>query len=364
MIRRASLAAVALTGILAVAGCASPAAEPAPTHASKPAEHAATPTPTATVALPSPGWPYAIGCEGILPTATVQSHIVAPISLKYDEHSVPSRASDVAMADAGALTCVWGGTDRTDSSYDDGLTLTVLPDAATEFASWKASSGASSGGGSICSVNPCGDDRLVGTTWFSLRLSDSRRAGGSGANLSADDSALAALITTALGNLGPRSAAWTPPASAENGRRFCDPAEAAVLAGVMGIEATRITQRSGSEYVDLGTVAVNRGGLQECSWDIGPQSDSGGVSIATVPGGAWALPRMLAAPQSHYPLGSMSAIRVSGTDGAVAGCGDGCEALFSFGGSLVSLSISPPSEGSALPTFEPQLERFIASLTT
>ena len=340
---------VVVSAVVVLSGCASASPNPAPPRAV--ASTAPTPAPTQTPSG-TPGWPYGIGCEDLLSSSTVQSHIVDAVTVKYDQHSVPVTASDVALADAGALRCVWGGAYRTDSSYDDGLTLTVLPDAAAEYASWVAS-----GGSPGCTSNPCTDGgRLAGTTWFSLSLSDSTRPGGNSANLSADDTVLAAQVTDALAHLGPRGPAWIPPATAADGKRFCQPGEATRLANVFAVDPLKISFDDHPDPTanDLRSVAVGRGGLARCNWTIG----DGQVVITTVPGGAWASTRMVTSPQSYYPIGQTSAVTIAGTSDAVAGCGDGCEATFSIGDSLYAIY----AQTMDLQTFLPQVERFVSSM--
>lgn len=344
---------VAASAVIMLAGCAPAPSHPASPHTGSPGSATPAAVPTAPVA---PGWAYGIGCEDLIPSSTVQSHIVAPVSVKYDEHSVPATTFDVAFADAGGLKCVWGGTNRTDSSYDDGLTLMVLPQAAAEYASWVAA-----GGTPGCSINACIDGgRLVESTWVSIVLSDSERTGGNSANLSADDVAVAAHVADALGHLGTRGGLWSPPAGADTGARFCQADEAARLANAFADTSNvSLDNVPAVPSNDLLSVALARGGFVSCGWTVGGDHSIGSLAISTVPGGAWASARMYASPPAHYPFGQYSAVSIAGATGAVAGCGDGCQAMFSVSDSFYAFS----AQTTDLQTFLPQVGQFVASMT-
>lgn len=310
-----------------------------------PVAETATPTASPTEAAsgdPRPTLP--LTCDELVPLADAQAAVGYPVELRESEGYVASPVS-IAALQAGILSCVWGGEDRTDNSYDQTLTIDVLPDAvqAWDAGVWQIDDGAVVypdgsttseylcqqvfDGGTVGAVAYCDGNVLVDGYWARFHVQA----------IVADDAAAASVMRGLLDSLavrladaGPATPAWVPPAGALTGAA-CAP-------------------WPGPEYVSSPEfVAAARAGMRRCD---------GEVQVAVVPGGAWAVP-LLEGRRPNYSV-TLAAVDVPGTDLALAGCGDGCTAIVSVGGSALSLSADVYSLDEFLPLLPAAIDAVVA----
>jgi hypothetical protein len=317
--------------VLALAGCA-------PTPASGQSTAPATsPRPTATLAsAPVPALP--LTCARLFTVGAVQSHLHATVSAEVDETHTGGYLEDFAMLQAGGTECTWGGQDMTDSSYDTGVVLTILPDAATEFAARQMPTSGDMVTGTIgassaydCASGAwCYGDALAGSYWISFIVgdADSPDNGPTPATVEAILKPIAQAVSTAGGSVKP----WAKPSEAFDGAALCTAVGAQGL--VSSALGAAVTPQDTTAFDDIFGAAAHREGLIKCSWAAGPND---GIGIDVLPGGSWVYPRVAAAPPLWNLIGHPTAIDASGSDGALVGCGDHCEALFSIQKSLVQL---------------------------
>ncbi|MCA0217273.1 MAG: hypothetical protein LCH43_07945 [Actinobacteria bacterium] len=336
-----SLLVVAVVGavVASLSGCGVPSA-PAP---SSPASGVASPTPTAQAqGDPLPTLP--LTCGDFFSEQAASDLLFLPVTLKVSETSVRSTYTAAALQ-AGATRCIWGADDKTDNGWDQTIVLDALPDGAEAFDTnvWQVDDGAivypdgSTTSEYLCSwVEPtyagCFANVLVDGYWAHAYV----QTGGSDRSLTreaveANLRAIVDSVTAAISSAGPPRPDWIVPSG--------------VLAG--GICAG---QGLGDDST-VGSIAAGRAGMLQCT--VGPNS------VTVLPGGAWALAPILANGQPTYSVRSLEQIEVAGADAAAWGCGDGCYAFFSIGGSLVSVYSGDIYDGEA---FTPTLEAFVAEV--
>ncbi len=336
-----SLAVVAVVGVVvaSLSGCGVPSA-PSP---SSPASEGASPTPTAAAqGDPLPTLP--LTCGDFFSDQAASDLLFLPVTLKVPETAVRSTFIAAALQ-AGATRCIWGADDKTDNGWDQTIVLEVLPDGAQAFDTnvWQVDDGAivypdgSTTSEYLCaSVEPtyagCFANVLVDGYWAHVYV----QTGGTDMSLTREavEVSLRAIVDTvnaAISGAGSPRPGWIVPSG--------------VLAG--GICAG---QNLGDNST-VGSIAAGRSGMLQCT--------VGGNSVSVLPGGAWALAPILANGQPNYSVSSLEQIEVAGADAAAWGCGDGCYAFFSIGGSLVSLYSGDVYDGSA---FTPTFEGFVAEV--
>lgn len=328
--------------VLVVAGCASPSPE-SPPPASSPS---AGPEPESPE-LPRSALP--LNCQELVTTEVVQSQLVDPVQVRVDEASAPMDLWDAALTQVGGLHCVWGGEHRTDASYDTGLTIDVLPDAAAEFATWSTSphSGeqlrSAFGDDSVfwCdgTFTICRGDVLIGTYWLSLYLSDSRRPVTSDAATRQTLTTLLQPMIDAIRTAPPARPLWVPPTESVepcsgNGRSEI---EAALGLPSDGFESWQVEL---GDYPDLTNVALVRAKVAGCRWVLATPTLSSypnSVDLTVLPGGAWVFPSYATQPPS-WTLAGAGAPRTHPSVGTVySACGDGCHALLARNSALVNI---------------------------
>lgn len=316
-----------------------------PTSQSDTPVETATPTASPTEAAsgdPRPTLP--LTCDELVPRADAQAAVGYPVELREREGDIASPVS-IAALQAGILSCVWGGEDRTDNSYDQTLTIDVLPDAvqAWDVGVWQIDDGAVVypdgsttseylcqqvfDGGTVGAVAYCDGNVLVGGYWARFHVQA----------LVADDAAAAAVMRGLLDSLaarladaGPATPAWVPPAGALTGAA-CAP-------------------WPGPEYVSSPEfVAAARAGMRRCD---------GEVQVAVIPAGAWAVP-LIDGRRPSYSI-TLAPVEVPGTDAAQAGCGDGCMAIVAVHGSALALSADVYTLDEFLPLLPSAIETVVA----
>jgi len=319
--------------VLVLAGCT-------PTPALSPsARPSASPNPTATLAsAPAPALP--LTCAQLFTIGSVQSHLHANVSTKVDETHVGPELYDLAVLQAGGTECTWGGDDMTDSSYDTGVVLAILPDAATEFAARAIPTSGDPVTGTIgnsseytCSSGAwCDGDVLAGQYWISFIVgdADSPDNGPTPATVEAIMKPIVDAVSKAGGSVSP----WARPKTPFDGAALCTAASApSIVSAAMG---TTVTAGPGYDFSGLFGTAASRAGFTFCAWS---SAHGQTLSIQTLPAGAWVYPRVAAAPPLWTLIGHPTAIDVPGSNGAVSGCGEHCDSLVSFGKSLVQFSL-------------------------
>lgn len=327
----------ATTLVLVLSGCAQ-GPTPVPTVAP-------TEAPTATVepaVRPNPV--FAIDCAELLSLDDVQARLDVAIAIKRDESSVPSEFWDIPALQQGALSCRWGGDNRTGSSFDDGVDLLLLPDAADEYA-FRSVNGfeqAVEVAGADAAVTQCGFSSepegdgapgyctvfsLVGSTLVELRFSDSQ---GSYASEKAIGDVAIELLELAIAralDAGSRSQEWEAPTSTiEADTAFCDSVGAALL-DELGVE----TPYGGPAPLD------GYPGVSGCQYSFGA-TDVIGVGAWVVDGAAWAA----GVEQTEGPfLGEPFAVRTtaSGAQWWLSSTGPAVHGRAAMGGSLVELVV-------------------------
>jgi hypothetical protein len=324
--RRIAAPGIALLLTLALAACAPATAAPSAAPSRTPSA-SATPTPVA-VAPASPRFAFDIGCAGLLGASEAQAQLTAPISVVVDESS--PRVDDLQLAQSAGLTCLWGGTHRTDSSYDDSVRVTVLPAATSELATWTASAGEQCAADQpICIV-----DARAGEAWVEVTLS---AAGGSPSPIGDEARAIADRIADRVAGATPRTDRWSAPSGVLVGIADCAAAtpKAATAAGV---DASSLTWTHPLEH-DAGQqyVATQRSGFAACGWSNGDRSVD--VDWAVLPGGAWAFAGMTASRPPVFGWGMrFHATTIAGADAAWSGCGPACAVIAEVRGSLVTMA--------------------------
>ncbi|MBX3193964.1 MAG: hypothetical protein KF727_02545 [Microbacteriaceae bacterium] len=331
--RAALLLALGTAVVLLGTGCAVP---PPPYGA---------PSPTVTIAndgvAPLPVLPA--GCADILPVAEINEALPSPVEIWADEDSTPEGFSMLAYRQAGGLQCVWGGQGGTDGVPDNGIQLWVTPDAEADFRAHATGIIPDEGdllvtdtvgdasvidcGGADSTGMVCTADVLVGDYWIMARsFGHDDRDHDTGV---ADWTALLTGVAGRVADSGTPHAVWEPPAGAIDGAVWCtDPALAARVIGADAGEPFSAPYLPGA---DLSSV-VERAGGERCEWTAGDRV----IRIETLQGGGWAYPLLEAdgiGAGEVFP-GNATAVDTA-LDGALVACGDGCNAVFLTGDSLV-----------------------------
>ncbi len=251
----------------------------------------------------------------------------------------------------------------TDSTWDTGIVIEILPAAAAEFASWESfassptavtgtisdESGFQCGETSDAGGDRCSGDARVKGYWISFSVNDVDGADGGG--VATTESAMTQVVA-GITAASPARANWTPPGTIITGKELCsDPATAARVTAIVG---DTLTSSELNVPPDLTAMAAKRIGLVSCAWR-GPHGE---FDLSTLPAGAWAYPLVIAHPPTM--LGAPASFAVSGADGAVRACGDGCQPQISVGGSLVQIYAS--ADGDVSGTFSDAVQRVIDAI--
>jgi hypothetical protein len=345
---RRSLAALVAVGIAGagLAGCTAVPVPPSGTHSGR---VSSSPSPT-PVAL-RPAFLNGSDCAGLLSTDEVQKQVVATVAVRRDQDSPPRWAEDVALLQAGGIECVWGGTDMTDTGYDDGVDVTILPNGADQLAAWRTHQPTD-----YCSELRCMSNSLIQGAWVSVSYSDSERVHDSDAALHGRVSALVALLGSRL--TAARAQPWKPAQNAFDPPGLCSqPATTAAIGVGIGVDPATLSLDASSYSVgdDPGGAALGRPGSLSCSWN------SGTAGLTVIPGGGWAFPALMTSPPpARVFLGAMREISVAGADQTDVGCGDGCAAFILYRGSFIELTAGTPDN--TVTEFTPIVQRIVAAL--
>ena len=331
------MSALVLCGVAVLSGCTPSVSAPTPT----PTSSSSSASPTAD-ALTRPRSALPLSCAQILSLSELRSHLVDPVTVQIDETHAPRRLDEIAVLQVGGMQCAWGGRNMTDATWDTGVTLAVLPDATADFTAWEADPSAPHAvtgtlgdfSGLTCestgdaSGDWCAGDVLVGTSWISFTVDDIGGAAGAGVSTTAT---VIGAVVDAVRGAGPARSNWTPPTDAVTGIEFCT--QSTTASEILGAPVGPI-DADFAPAPDLALVASNRADVSGCDFT---DASSRRFTVSTLPAGAWALPIVAAAPPLWTLLGRPTPFDVSGTDGALRACGDGCQALVSVGGSLLQV---------------------------
>jgi len=338
-----------MAGVLVSVTLAACTAAPASTASPSPSRTVVTPPPTpARAEAPEPR--VGTTCAHLFGVDELQKLLLEPIRVRTDETHMDD-FSGAVLRQAGGIRCTWGGDDRTDSMYDTGLMLALLPDAADDYARFRSSQyfDGDPGGADLASGIRCGSpdapvcagEVLVGTTWLSFTYSDKGRTGDL-------MPMVVGLVTRMAARIGkPSGAAWSPPSGSLD-RLPCTPEAGTTL---LGRSATAGAPEEEGGSVLFEAAAARHANVSVCAWS----TDDGGptATFQLLPGGAWALAPMTASGAAWTLLGVPTRSTPAGTDGGLEACGDTCLAVVSARGSLVSFDSFPPDA----PTFDAQLAR-------
>ena len=308
--RRALWIAVpAMVLVAALSGCA-----PGTTTSGAPA---ATPTPHRT-SLPrqaaTPSVRLEKTCDNLFSAATITALVDTPVTLQSDQASAPADLEEIAARQRGTLACVWGGTNRTDGGYDQGLTLYVASDGAAGYATNiplieadsppTAENTAGDKSEYQCEATSdfqCSANMLVGTFWVSAYL---QNLGGSTITADVANTRIQQVLTTVATALTAtkEDVAWKPPKSTLPA--FCsDPNSIATLDSVLG--GTALTPSSNEQGgLDAQSVAQSGANYALCGWQAPDGGEAGTghftyIDIGMLRGGAWALADLTSAPTSR-----------------------------------------------------------------
>jgi hypothetical protein len=334
---RATVAVVLMASAAVLAGCAAaPVAAPtiSPT---------VSPTPTEP-ALAEPRTALALTCDELFGVNELQPLLVTPVQVRQDESTTPLGVQGATFEQAGASLCVLGGEDRTDGSYDQGLRIEAVPNAAAQFDAHLASTtipdsaridtvgdrsvlvcqGSEQFGGGT--NYECWADFLVGDFWVNARMSDA-------ADLDSEEAAalVTAVLTTVADRIrasGPPRALWVPPSGADLAVLCSDPMAPAAL---FDVDPATLSVADTS-YVLQGIP------LPGCSWAV---PDGGSLGVSVLRSGSWAFDEIAASPGANFLKwpNESAPLDVPATDGALISCNDGCYALVSWQGNLVQLGL-------------------------
>ncbi|HEY4151804.1 MAG TPA: hypothetical protein VGM38_00640 [Pseudolysinimonas sp.] len=314
----------------------------------QPSQEAPPPTlsPSASpLSAPRPALPDS--CSQLLPLDQLQSELVDPVSVKVDETHLPRYLEQLAVLQAGGTECAWGGKNATDSTWDTGVELEILPNASSDFATWESNSQApravvsSLGDASGLTCFPdsgwCRGDTLVGGYWVSFSVNDVNTRDAAVATTKANT--VMSIVVAAIRSAGPAQSNWTTPDAMVTGNELCTAGSSSTVGSIVATSEP-MTMKSNAIGYGITTVAASRTRMTSCDWS----NNSGDLGIATLPAGSWAFPELEAIPPIWVMIGVPSAGHITGTDGMLSACGDGCRAFVSLGGSLVSVSQDSDTE--------------------
>jgi hypothetical protein len=348
---------VALAAVALLAGCAAPAVQQtnAPTTAPS-VTPTPTPTPTAA-ALPQVRVP--LTCANLFTVSAVSTLVDGAVTVAGDESSPLTDFQSIASRQLGTLTCAWGGKDRTDSGYDQGLILYITPDSAANFA---ANLAGLKKVGSLTTLNTAGDESaygcnsstgyycnanmLVGGYWLTATLQDT--LGKTKVSVPAANQRMQKVldsVATALASAAPAVAAWIPPTASSSG--FCTDADRTVLIRSAFTSPHLLPHRVAANSLDALTIAESGDAYGYCDWQqanlqIGaPKGQTSDVYVQELAGGAWAIPQLVASPPTQFYFGKYKSITIPGTTGALLGCNNAdCDAILGVGPNAIEVGVA------------------------
>jgi hypothetical protein len=348
----------------ALAGCAPPVFSTA-----HPAQSGSTITPTPTPTAPAkPVVRFSTKCDDIISATALSTIVGTSVTLKQDETSKPTDLASAASLQYGTLNCVWGGMSETDGGFDQGLTLTAAPDAASAFGGSLAALKRNSPPTAVNNVGDrseyqcealfayCVGNMLVGSTWVYARL----QFEPAHLTKTSVNSSMQRLLATAASvfKAATVTPAWTPPAPLPG---FCAaPSTTSALRNALGSPGLSPIAIP-ADAADISIMSRSPAVLATCGWKAPARGTSvptfSEVGVVILDGGGWAMPDFLATPPSVQQIGTYSPTTIAGTGGALLLCALGqCDALATVGTSLVEIRLNAPS----LPAVQAALPKIVA----
>jgi hypothetical protein len=341
-----------LASALVLAGCSSPTA--APTGSPAASASSAKPT-TAPVDATVPTVRVPMACDDDLSDVEISKLIGSTVKLHEDASTPPANVDDIVERQLGVLHCAWRGDSPPDAGTVDGLTLSIEPDGATDFAKsipefaqqGQANTTAITAGEPSytgCSASGgynCNGDMLTSGYWVSVSMIDSVPKAVPLATAKARLRQVLTELITGLAEAGKPVAAWKPASGSAS--TFCSAPGS--TAAVQRAFASKGLQPDRSDDPPTSAADDESGfDFAVCSWfDQGsaPAGQVGEVDVSVVQGGAWAIPAMVAAPPTMWLVGKYRAVTIPGASGAVLGCGDDtCDAIVGLDGNAVGITFS------------------------
>jgi hypothetical protein len=296
-------------------------------------------------------------CGNLFTATTVATLVGVPVTAVVDESTKPADLWEVANVQRGILTCTWGGKDKTDSGYDQALSIYVEPDGADDFAKNLAylktsftdaqtntfgdesTYGCWSGGGFDCAANV-----LVGRYWLTVDLHDlASLHQASKLTVESRIKQVLTVVVPALQSAGDASVPWVAPVGAINS--YCTKKNNVVDARkAFGSPGLSYDSDPAQPFGDVSTIAESGGDYAMCAWyQLGdtPKGQSSDASVAILHGGGWAIPQFVAGPPTQWYVGAYKVVSVSGTTGAVLACNNAdCDAIVGIGTDAVEIAFS------------------------
>lgn len=343
--KRLRVVSIGILAVLALSGCAPVATEP-----SAAPSPSLTPTPTSAVPV-APQSTLPLACAELFTVDEASELVHEDLAVAIDE-TLARNEFEIAARQAGMLSCVWGGEDRTDGGWGQRLEVRILPDADAAFdvGVWQVDDGAivypagSTTSEYLCSpvsesFGGCFANVLVDGYW--ARASVQNGGLSVGFTTAIAEEAMRVIVdrlTDEISSAGPSRPAWEPPRDALRGAICGD--EVAAPAEIV----------SYPEWV-----AVDRVVMPSCS----VTAPSGQVyDLSVVPGGGWALPSMVA--RLEHPdglVGLPSRLEIEGVPSAWAASGENYIATLDIGSSAVTVRSSVASREAGL-----TYDEFVADL--
>jgi hypothetical protein len=340
-----------LCGLLA--GCAPATTTP---HAAA-SSVAPTPTPTPT-AVADPKIRVPLSCATLFTTSAVSALLGTTATLAVDESTAPTDLDGIAQVQRGILTCTWGGKDKTDSGFDQALSVYVEPDATRDFTTnfpavkhnfgkpvvgtyGDQSAYACESGGGI----ECGANVLVGGYWLTVDLHD--------LDSSHDVPKATAVLrlksilnttVTALKGAGDPSPTWTAPA--DGLLPFCvSPASTAAVRKAFDSKGLVSASDDPGSGQDVSTIGQTGDSFARCDWEQKaasvPKGQYSDVTLEILDRGVWALPGFVANPPTQWYVGTYKPVSIPGADNAVLACNNAdCDAIFGIGSNAIEVGFS------------------------
>ena len=330
---------VAAAVVLAACGAPMPVPSGSGTH---------TAAPTAAP-LTSPVPRFAVSCHDLVPDAVVTALTDSTVSYKAGPESAPADSTETAAREVGVLHCEWGGPTKTDSSYDTGLTVDVLPDAAADFAtainfltidsSYTVLDTVGDHSRYVCQAYgvdySCTGQLLVDDAWADVGLQGQM----TGITLAIADARMEQsmrAVASALRN-APRTDPWATISAPAGFARFCaNPAASEVVGSAVGRPGLVVQTREGGQPSAVLDFARQRAGVETCVFGAPDGSTVGEVFLELVPGGTWAFSGFAAQPPTDWYFGTAEQVAVAGADDAYLACNNAdCRSYLSLAGSMV-----------------------------
>jgi hypothetical protein len=329
---RRSTNALAILGVLLLAGCATPAARD--TEASPEPTTSATPAAGSTPSVRVP-----LDCTDLVDDAELESATGA--ALPFVDPFVDGTSSLVQTADQqyGALDCAWS-TSALDNSDDTipSVVITVVPDVTSarwaEFAPMMGGTGTEHGtfGAEsyvLCSVAGGGDsstcelNSLIGEYWLSVKI-----GGPAMAVTVARATPVFTRATDVVTAAGDASARWVSPsgASALSGDLDQSAAQAALGATSLEYAVDGVTTQNGARWLPAVETKMTRG------FYVAEMPDGSSVEfeLDVLPSGAWAIDAIAALVDDATAVDDLG-------DEAI---GYGSTVVFAMGDDLVLVDVS------------------------